>query len=104
MADPSPAEIVQHGSTLSILWGVLLIVFGMLAVGSPLLAAVAVVFPDAINARIRLGTRRWDHHTFIGAVDLSAMAVKFGMGDRHVGRCEHDNQRRHSRDVLAGSP
>jgi uncharacterized membrane protein HdeD (DUF308 family) len=42
MADQSPAEIVRHGSTLSILWGVLLIVFGMFAVGSPFIAAVAV--------------------------------------------------------------
>jgi hypothetical protein len=39
MADQSPAEIVRHGSTLSILWGVLLIVFGMFAVGSPFIAA-----------------------------------------------------------------
>ena len=42
MADQSPAEIVRHASTLSILWGVLLIVFGMFAVGSPFIAAIAV--------------------------------------------------------------
>src|ERR1035437_3348936 len=42
MTDQSPTEIVRHGSTLSILWGVLLIVFGMFAVGSPFIAAVAV--------------------------------------------------------------
>jgi uncharacterized membrane protein HdeD (DUF308 family) len=42
MADQSPAEIVRHASTLSILWGVLLIVFGVFAVGSPFIAAVAV--------------------------------------------------------------
>src|SRR5438445_8595112 len=42
MAEHSPVEIVRHASTLSILWGVLLIVFGILAVGSPFLAAVAV--------------------------------------------------------------
>jgi len=42
MADQSPAEIVRHASTLSILWGVLLIVFGMFAVGAPFIAAVAV--------------------------------------------------------------
>jgi uncharacterized membrane protein HdeD (DUF308 family) len=42
MADQSPTEIVRHGSTLSILWGVLLIVFGIFALGSPFLAAVAV--------------------------------------------------------------
>lgn len=42
MADQSPAEIVRQASTLSILWGVLLIVFGMFAVGAPLIAAVAV--------------------------------------------------------------
>jgi uncharacterized membrane protein HdeD (DUF308 family) len=42
MADQSPVEIVRHASTLSILWGVLLIVFGMFAVGSPFIAGVAV--------------------------------------------------------------
>jgi uncharacterized membrane protein HdeD (DUF308 family) len=42
MADRSPVEIVRHASTLSILWGVLLIVFGMFAIGSPFVAAVAV--------------------------------------------------------------
>jgi len=42
MAQSSPVEIVRHASTISILWGVLLIVFGMVAVGTPLLAAVAV--------------------------------------------------------------
>ena len=42
MTDQSPAEILRHGSTLSILWGVLLIVFGICAVGSPFIAALAV--------------------------------------------------------------
>src|SRR6202795_1540623 len=42
MAQNTPVEMVRHASTVSILWGVLLIVFGMLAVGSPFLAAVAV--------------------------------------------------------------
>jgi uncharacterized membrane protein HdeD (DUF308 family) len=38
----TPIGVVRQPSTLSIVWGVLLIVFGMLAVGSPFLAAVAV--------------------------------------------------------------
>jgi uncharacterized membrane protein HdeD (DUF308 family) len=42
MAQTTPVDIVRQASTLSILWGVLLIVFGMVAIGSPLLAAVAV--------------------------------------------------------------
>ena len=42
MAQNTPGEMVRHASTLSILWGVLLIVFGVVAVGMPLLAAVAV--------------------------------------------------------------
>jgi uncharacterized membrane protein HdeD (DUF308 family) len=42
MAQNSPADIARQASTLSILWGVLLIVFGMVAIGSPFLAAVAV--------------------------------------------------------------
>jgi uncharacterized membrane protein HdeD (DUF308 family) len=42
MLEHSPLDIVRHASTWSIVWGVLLIVFGMLAIGSPFLAAVAV--------------------------------------------------------------
>jgi uncharacterized membrane protein HdeD (DUF308 family) len=42
MADHSAFETIRQASTLSILWGVLLIVFGMFAVGSPFVAAVAV--------------------------------------------------------------
>ena len=42
MAQNTPVEMLRHASTASILWGVLLIVFGVLAVGSPFLAAVAV--------------------------------------------------------------
>jgi uncharacterized membrane protein HdeD (DUF308 family) len=42
MAQSTPVDVVRQASTLSIVWGVLLILFGMLAVGSPFLAAVAV--------------------------------------------------------------
>jgi uncharacterized membrane protein HdeD (DUF308 family) len=42
MASQSSVEVVRQSSTGSILWGVLLIVAGMLAVGAPLLAALAV--------------------------------------------------------------
>jgi uncharacterized membrane protein HdeD (DUF308 family) len=42
MAQNTPVEMVRNASTGSILWGVLLIVLCMLAVGSPFLAAVAV--------------------------------------------------------------
>jgi uncharacterized membrane protein HdeD (DUF308 family) len=42
MAQNNPVEMVRHASTVSILWGVLLIVLGVVAVGAPLLAAVAV--------------------------------------------------------------
>jgi uncharacterized membrane protein HdeD (DUF308 family) len=42
MAQNTPVELVKHASTVSILWGVLLIVFGAVAVASPFLAAVAV--------------------------------------------------------------
>jgi uncharacterized membrane protein HdeD (DUF308 family) len=43
----SPAEVVRHASTWSILWGILLIVLGVLAVALPLVAAV--VFSIAIG-------------------------------------------------------
>jgi uncharacterized membrane protein HdeD (DUF308 family) len=42
MAQGTPVDIVRQASTWSILWGVSLIIFGMLAVGSPYVAAVAV--------------------------------------------------------------
>jgi uncharacterized membrane protein HdeD (DUF308 family) len=42
MAEHSPLDLVRHASTWSITWGILLIVFGVLAIGSPFLAAVAV--------------------------------------------------------------
>jgi hypothetical protein len=42
MAEHSPLDIVRHASTWSIIWGILLIAFGVLAIGSPFLAAVAV--------------------------------------------------------------
>jgi len=42
MAQNGPAEMVRQASTISILWGVLLIVFGIVAIGTPFLAAVAV--------------------------------------------------------------
>jgi uncharacterized membrane protein HdeD (DUF308 family) len=42
MAQNIPSDIVRQASTLSIVWGVLLIIFGMLAVASPFIAAVAV--------------------------------------------------------------
>jgi len=42
MAQNTPVGIVRQASAWSIVWGVLLIVLGMMAVGSPFLAAVAV--------------------------------------------------------------
>jgi uncharacterized membrane protein HdeD (DUF308 family) len=42
MAQNTSVDIVRQSSTLSIVWGVLLIVFGVVAIGSPFLAAVAV--------------------------------------------------------------
>jgi uncharacterized membrane protein HdeD (DUF308 family) len=42
MATNPPTDIVRQASTLSILWGVLLIIFGMVAIGSPFIAALAV--------------------------------------------------------------
>ena len=42
MAQNTSLDIVRQSSTLSIVWGVLLIVFGVVAIGSPFLAAVAV--------------------------------------------------------------
>jgi uncharacterized membrane protein HdeD (DUF308 family) len=42
MPQSSPSEFIRHASTWSILWGVALILLGMVAIASPLLAAAAV--------------------------------------------------------------
>lgn len=42
MAQGTPADFVRQASTWSILWGVLLIICGLLAIGSPYIAAIAV--------------------------------------------------------------
>ena len=42
MAQNTAVDVVRQASTLPIVWGVLLIVLGMAALGSPFLAAVAV--------------------------------------------------------------
>lgn len=42
MAQSTGADLVRQASTWSIVWGVLLIICGVLAIGSPLAAAVAV--------------------------------------------------------------
>jgi uncharacterized membrane protein HdeD (DUF308 family) len=42
MAQPTPASFVRSASTLSVVWGISLIVLGMLAVALPFIAAVAV--------------------------------------------------------------
>ena len=39
---PSPLDLVRHASTWSIVWGVLLIIIGVLSISSPMLAALAV--------------------------------------------------------------
>ena len=41
-APRSPLTMIKQGSKWSIVWGVLLVIFGMLAIGEPLVAAVAV--------------------------------------------------------------
>ena len=42
MVTESPAALLRQASGWSILWGVLLIIFGIVAIGAPFLAAVAV--------------------------------------------------------------
>ena len=42
MAQDTPVDMIRHASTISILWGVLLIVFGIVAIALPFLAAVVV--------------------------------------------------------------
>ena len=42
MPEHSPADVVRHASTWSIIGGIMLIIFGVLAIGAPFLAAFAV--------------------------------------------------------------
>ena len=42
MAQNTPVGIVRQASKASMVWGILLVIFGMVAIGSPFLAAVAV--------------------------------------------------------------
>jgi uncharacterized membrane protein HdeD (DUF308 family) len=42
MAQNTPVDLARQASTVSIVWGILLVIFGMVAVGSPFLAAVVV--------------------------------------------------------------
>ena len=42
MTGHTPIDAVPHVSTWSIVWGIMLIIFGVLAIASPFLAAVAV--------------------------------------------------------------
>jgi uncharacterized membrane protein HdeD (DUF308 family) len=42
MTQSTASNVVRQASTWSIVWGVLLVIFGMLAIGSPFLAAIAV--------------------------------------------------------------
>ena len=42
MAQQTPSDVMRQASTWSVLWGVLLIVLGAVAIASPMIAAVAV--------------------------------------------------------------
>jgi len=41
MAEHSPLDVVRHASTWSIVWGISLIFFGVLAIASPFVAVGA---------------------------------------------------------------
>src|SRR6201998_3650530 len=65
MPQQSPSGIVRSASTLSALWGVSLIILGILAMGSPFIAAVAVnvviawlvVFAGVVHLTVAFHTR-----------------------------------------------
>src|SRR5262249_16916858 len=42
MTEQSPIDVVRHASTWSVVWGVLLVIAGMLAISAPMIAAIAV--------------------------------------------------------------
>jgi|SRR3984957_2593638 uncharacterized membrane protein HdeD (DUF308 family) len=65
MAQQTRSGLVRSASTLSVLWGVSLIILGMLAVGLPLIAAVAfnaviawlIVFAGVVHLTVAFHTR-----------------------------------------------
>jgi uncharacterized membrane protein HdeD (DUF308 family) len=64
MAEHSPVEIVR--TTLSMMWGILLVVFGILAIGLPFIAAVAlnvvigwlIILAGVVHVMLALHARR----------------------------------------------
>jgi uncharacterized membrane protein HdeD (DUF308 family) len=66
VAETSPIHIVRHASPLSIVWGVLLIIAGILAIGAPMVAALAVsvviawliVFAGAVHVVVAFHAHR----------------------------------------------
>ncbi len=63
MVAQSTASLLKQASGWSILWGVLLIMFGVVAIGSPLLAAVAVnalIAPTSPSADISCCIHFWE--------------------------------------------
>jgi uncharacterized membrane protein HdeD (DUF308 family) len=84
MTQHSPADIARQASTLSILWGVLLIIFGMVAIGSPFLAAVAVniliawLIVLAGVVHVMLGVRTHGAGSMIWKVLVGAASLFFG--------------------------
>ena len=176
MAQSTPVDSVRQASNASIVWGILLVVFGMVAIALPFLAAVAVstvvawLIILAGVVHLMLGVRAHGAGSMIwkvlvglaylcfgvylilhpvlavasltlvlaslfliegvlniilffrmramggsswvlvdgiitlvvGRDDLHAMAVEFGVGDRHAGGREHDHQRGFARDAVIG--
>ena len=85
MAQQTPSGIVRQASTLSILWGVALIILGMLAVGSPFLAAVTVnafiswllVLAGVVHLTVAFHTR--EAGSFIWRVLVGLTYLSFGV-------------------------
>jgi hypothetical protein len=55
-----------------------------------LVLASLVLIDGILNIALfsRIRSLRWHHYPVTGARDLHAMAVEFGLGDRHIGRRE----------------
>lgn len=85
MAQHTPVETMRNASTVSILWGALLIVLGLMAVGSPLLAAVALnvvvawLIVLAGFAHLMLGFRAHGAGSMIWKLLVGVAYVAFGV-------------------------
>jgi len=81
----NPSAVVRQASTLSIVWGILLIAFGVLAVAAPMFAAVAInvviswLIVMAGVVHLAVGLHRREAGSIIWRVLIGLAYIAFGI-------------------------